>query len=551
MATVLIAPLGDSPIVVTAMVEALERHPDGPRTGIDVVEVLYPTGQGSQAINFGFDLIEEALRERCQVRGHDLGFPDANTEERCIEYLRALDPVLQGHVHDEVYVSAAGGRKSMAALTAVATQFHPQIRGLYHVLDKHERDPARRHFWTNDELLNESDGERRTKMLPPIADLTLVELPFQPLAQAADLRRYLGRGTEDESFRVAIDDDGRAFFERVFGAHRSSERLELRFSSAAYERFRGLNANVAERFWNCFRSMMEPAVLKGKVHGEFRAHGRTYHFYKAGRTAERPFFYTEPNDIVGWPHRRVDRVVVAGLSIHTSDERYDIEAEEWIRRGPFDDRCTPDDLPARPGILLVPLGESPMIATQTYVLLRERERIRIERVVLLYPGNDPPIRNGVRLIKELFEDPKLGEVRGGDAVPVKEVPIEGMQDVDSREACKRFGRALGGTIAQLQERYRDRPLHVSLSGGRKAMAALTYFGAQQAGLSRVWHTTISDPQFDKQVEDETTLDNLAGLKTTEKAARLFLQAYDASRRDKFTIFPVPVIPLNFTASREP
>ncbi len=49
----------------------------------------------------------------------------------------------------------------MVALTAGATQFYPQIRGLYHLLDKHERDLARRHFWTNEELLNESDGKRR------------------------------------------------------------------------------------------------------------------------------------------------------------------------------------------------------------------------------------------------------------------------------------------------------------------------------------------------------------------------------------------------------
>lgn len=152
-------------------------------------------------------------------------------------------------------------------------------------------------------------------------------------------------------------------------------------------------------------------------------------------------------------------------------------------------------------------------------------------------------------MNELFEDPKLGEIRGSDAVPVEEVPIEGVQDVDSREACERFGRALGSTIAQLQERCPDRPLHVSLSGGRKTLAALTYFGAQQAGLSRVWHTTISDPGFEKQVEDETTLDNLAGLKTAGKASRLFRQAY-ASGRDKFTIFPVPVISLNLARPGE-
>ncbi len=121
--------------------------------------------------------------------------------------------------------------------------------------------------------------------------------------------------------------------------------------------------------------------------------------------------------------------------------------------------------------------------------------------------------------------------------------------MDSREACERFGRALGSTIAQLKERYPDRPLHVSLSGGRKAVAALTYFGAQQAGLSRVWHTTISDPGFDKQVEEETTLDNLAGLKMADKALRLFLQAY-ASECDEFTISPVPVIRLNLALPGE-
>ena len=55
-------------------------------------------------------------------------------------------------------------------------------------------------------------------------------------------------------------------------------------------------------------------------------------------------------------------------------------------------------------------------------------------------------------------------------------------------------------------------------------------------------------QFISDLE-ETTLDNLAGLKTAEKAARLFLQAY-ASERDKFTIFPVPVIPLNLARPAE-
>ncbi len=124
-------------------------------------------------------------------------------------------------------------------------------------------------------------------------------------------------------------------WKRVFGARPPGGRLEIRFSRAAYGRFSELDGNMVERFWSYFRNMMKPAVLKDNMHG---GSARTYHFYKAGRTAERPFFYTEPNNIVGWPQRRVERVVVAGLSVHTSDERYDVDGAGWIGRSPFDDR---------------------------------------------------------------------------------------------------------------------------------------------------------------------------------------------------------------------
>jgi hypothetical protein len=537
---VLVAPLGDSPIVVSAMVEALERHPSGPQVHIDLVEVIYPEGHGSQAIGFGCDLIKEALQGRCEVREHPLDFADANTEERCIDYLHTLDEVLEMHANDDVYVSLSGGRKSMAALTAVITQFHPQIRGLYHVLDKHEHDVARRHFRSNEELCATSVEQRRASMLPPVEDLGLVDIPFQPMAKASELRRYLKR-RDVAPGAIEIDDQGQAFLEHLFGPPAPTERLEMRVSSIASEQYAKFGSNVAEEFSNCFRSMSQPKLLSSDkhLHGTCTAHGRTYHFYKpGGHTRVRPFFYTEPKDITGWPHSEVTRVVIAALAVHNAD--YD--CGKLAALGPFDAAYTLEDLPHRKAILLAPVGESPMVATQTYALLREREHVDIERVVLIYPGDDPPIRNGVRRVKELFTDRGLDHIRGAATAQVDVVPIGGLQDIDSREACERYGQALAEAIAWLRQRYPEQALHLSLSGGRKAMAALTYFAAQRAGLSRVWHTTISDIELEERVERETAAQTLGDLTPAERAERLFLRAY-STERDKFTLFSVPVIPL--------
>jgi hypothetical protein len=352
MRRVLVAPLGTSPIVVSAMAHALEHHPAGPRRQIEVIELLYP-----YSLDFGADLLEDVLRDRYTLRRRPLEFPDADTEERSLTYLRALDEILQEHAKDEVYVSLAGGRKSMAALTAVIPQFHRQVRGLYHLLDRHEDD--RRHFLSQEALLDLPEDQRRAAMFPPLEDVLLVEVPFQPFAQAANLRRLLARGLTEESLAIPLTDEGSAFFARLFGPKQPRQQLDLRLTQLAYGQFCTLDPTARDRFWNCFRSMREPALLREKAHGTFSGHGRIYHFYKAGRTAERPFFYTEPHDISSWPTRPVERVVVVGLSRHISEERYDFSGEEWLRHGQFAARYRLEDLPQRLGILVAPLGDPP------------------------------------------------------------------------------------------------------------------------------------------------------------------------------------------------
>ncbi len=52
--------------------------------------------------------------------------------------------------------------------------------------------------------------------------------------------------------------------------------------------------------------------------------------------------------------------------------------------------------------LIVPLGTSPMIATQLYTLLAYQGSL-IRKVVLVYPANSEEIRNSVELIEKAFE----------------------------------------------------------------------------------------------------------------------------------------------------
>ncbi len=62
MENVLIATLGESPIVVTAMYDLLKKEKG---LVIDKIVVLYPEKEA--LISTAFDLIQEALRDRCEV----------------------------------------------------------------------------------------------------------------------------------------------------------------------------------------------------------------------------------------------------------------------------------------------------------------------------------------------------------------------------------------------------------------------------------------------------------------------------------------------------
>jgi len=126
-------------------------------------------------------------------------------------------------------------------------------------------------------------------------------------------------------------------------------------------------------------------------------------------------------------------------------------------------------------------------------------------------------------------------------------PIHDLDDVSSEQSCDIYLRTLLDAIQDLQRKYPDREIALSLSGGRKGMSVLTFFAAQRAGIERVYHTLIGDVELEKHIEEETSIAALERLPTQDaQAMRLFLEekSYD---RDQFRIFPIPVIPLGRSA----
>ena len=143
---ILIATLGDHPAVVTGMVKAL-REKKGVKMNIDVLHVLHPENSGKYIGREGFQLIAKHLKGTCEVTSEPLPFSDPRTKQESEIFLETLAGVLmryQNQADYHVYLSLAGGRKNMSALMALATQFVPEVKGLYHLRDKREgsRNPT-------------------------------------------------------------------------------------------------------------------------------------------------------------------------------------------------------------------------------------------------------------------------------------------------------------------------------------------------------------------------------------------------------------------------
>jgi len=533
MSNILIATLGESPIVVTAATKALRELES---IAIDIVEILYPSIESERLIGLGYDMIEEHLRDKCEVRPQPLNFADTNTRETSFEFLQTLNGLLETHERnrDDVYLLLAGGRKNMSVLLAVITQFYPCVKGLYHILDKHEDDPAKRNFHSIESLV-ENEPQRAQWLEPAIENLILVRLPYQPIANAIELRKWLSKQTQSQDAPISITVEAESFFGRIFQQIRSgSASLTVHLTRTAYEQYcdwadRGDNRR--ERIDAYLKSMGDLNWLKHARHDKFSSNQLVFHFCKVSKTAERPFFYTLPLTLDTPSPKAVEQVIVCGFSVHTNETDYDVSGEDWMRRGDFAPVKKLPDLPKRPITLIAPLGQSPMVVTQACVLLQERENLAIERIVVLYPQKNARIRNAVNILKEVCKRRNL---------TFEPKPIEQLGDVRSEEDGNIYIQSLQNVIIDERKQFSGRSIVLLLSGGRKGMSVLSLYAAQVAGLERVYHTIILDPKLEARIEIECAIGAIKSLSTAEQIRRLFLDIYDHAQ---FDLVSIPVIKL--------
>ena len=526
MSNVLIATLGESPIVVTSVVHALKNQTN---LTIDELHVIHPE---EELIDEGYKLVKEHLDGICGVTRSILRFPDVSSYETSIEFLRALSNSIQTYEArgDDVYLSLAGGRKNMSALMAATCQFFECVRGLYHILDQYENDSDRQNFYSIEALwLEFEESERREKLNPPPDELILVEIPYQQSSKGVALWQYFSEiaSNPDAQPSIAINDVNDELEDLGLQVlqQEESDFLDVYLSEDAYNFYQSISGEIPKRLRGYFRSMQNPKVLSIHNHTFQTDNARTdCTCFKKWHTDERLFYYRTNNKIViativqhGTAY---DNIINGRRSVCSQNHPPYIHCSELREE--------------RQGnsVLIAPLGKTPMVVTQTFTLLSTVEGVDIEKVIVIHP-RDHEIHQGVRRLRSVFG-------KDGKDRPIESIEVEGITDVASRDDCEAYREKLTEVITNERACNPNINIYLSLSGGRKGMAALTLFAAQQASIDAVYHTVITDVKLEKKIERETTSTALQKAGRKERVKRLFLEAYDPSN---FELFRVPVIPI--------
>ena len=498
---------------------------------IDKVVVLRPSGE---LIRFGFDFINDALKNSCQMQDEALEFEDANSEKKCYKFLQRLYILLVAEQKngDTVYLSLAGGRKNMSAIMALLVPLFPNVKSLYHVIDKNEASPRRHNFKSFEELVDSSEEDRKRYFFPDRDQLTLVTIPYQEQRVSDELRAILYNPLTLEILDKLWDNHPgvAAFIDRVQNPASQLKVFLTEKIAKNYQDMQNSDAFHAGRFATCFEYMKNPYHLKEHIHGSFSHNSLSFHFYKRRRTDERPFYHTEPQGIHLFPKAKVKKVIISGLTIER-EGIYEPTAKMHLQSYDAAEPLVPLD--ANESVLLVPLGPTPMVATQFYTL-RAAQGQTIREVVLLYPAGMKAVRQSAEMAKNAFEY---------ENVACRSIEIPELEDIDSRKACEIYEKKLEETIDDIHERYSEVPIDLLLSGGRKGMAALAMFVAQRKGIRDLYHTLINDVKLNRRVEDETTVGALNKISGRERNYRLFLRAYEGEGPyEKFICFKIPILP---------
>ncbi len=546
MEHVLVASLGESPVVITAMYDLLTKQRG---KHVDRLVVLYSKGG---YVKDSLDLVKEAMKDQpCIFDPQDVLIEDTSTTRDCIVFLQQLYRCLTIYQDngDVVYLSLAGGRKSMSALMAWVVPYFSCIKGLYHVIDKDERD-----FFTIEQIVLEMNSEQQKRaMHPEFSHLELVDIPLNfPASKRDEWRNELLSMSVEELEELQEENAQRAealeFGRRIAQGERIIDVWLTAYAAKQFSKMCDQDVTHAQRFETCFNEMRSVPMLRSHSHGTFagrdeRFRKLVFHYFKLHRRPERPMFYTLPKDIKSVPDSKVDRVVVCSLEIEREREYRSVQE---ILADPDLSSLEPevplDQLPSiryrnmGEGILIVPLGASPMVATQLYTLLRRQGQV-IREVVLVYPA-DREIIQGAEIVKQALRDE--------DGTPCRHKRIDGLRDILSSKDCGIFQAALETEIDRVRNERSGASILLALSGGRKGMTALAMFSAIRKGIPRLFHTLIGGDDLEQAILKETSVEALRrpGLDRKTRNDRLFLRAYaknDKELAERFTLFEVPVL----------
>lgn len=548
MPNILIGALGDHPAVITGAVQALANgQPPLTPVQIDKVRILYPESRTAYLAQKGVAMIRERLFP-APVFDAELPFADADSAERSVAFLRSVHRILDEYedASDDVYLLLAGGRKNMAALLALAAPFYANVRGLFHLLDRREGTSADV-FQSLERLLTSAsnvEAEVRASLDQPLDALNLFEVPhpagaFADAALLKDAVRRMNAGEEPKRLPRPISQEAALFYAAVQEPQAAQKGLEVWLSERAvmqHQEIASRDPALAERLLSVMAQMTNGALLQRQ---STQPQNALFRFFHPLGAEMHPVFVTKDTHISYYPKGRFDKAVVCALARPLESGGWEPTAAK-IRQA-LDEKPVKRLAELRPNerTLIVPLGKAPMVASQTYQLLTESEtegRPTIPTVALVYAADDPAVRGGVRLLVHAFE------ARFGGAVEVRCCEVKGRADLDSTQACRDYYDTLRRAIRDLRADDPHRRIDLSLSGGRKGMSALALFAAQAEGVDRVYHTLITDPDLEQRVEEDTDWAALRSADRADRVRRLFLDAY-AAQRDKFVLFPIPVIPL--------
>lgn len=532
---VLIASLGDSPAIITAMCDRLMQREL--RLTIDRVKILCPGGDDVQR---AYELVEKYFPDKQKLRHEQLPFVDADSWSHACMFLQKLCIMLDQHQEkkDKVYLSLAGGRKSMAALMAWVMPYFSCIQGLYHLVSTEKED-----FPSVYKIEDMLAANRFLEMHPHLDSLSLVDIPFEGEHLTSEMllaKLYSSSQREFEEAEALIT--GQTIFQK-------EDMLKVKVTPRVIEQFHTLCQENAETAWIVRNRLLEMSQIVTLRDYKDQLESYAYkiphfrrvilHTFSGLSVPIRLVLYTSPTDIYAEPDEPIERVVIC--SLEKEDDYKTLkelapELEATARQTSSVDRLPPVSAPAE-SILIVPLGASPMVATQLYTLLTKVEQRTIREVVLIYPQNAAAIVNGAEMIKKALRVEHK-------SVRCRLVGIEGLADIRNTADCKTYQNALEDEIKRVKDEYPGIKIDLALSGGRKGMTAMTIFAAQKHHIQYVYHTLINE-KMSEDIEEETTYKELnsTDLSQQEQRDRLFLRAYKAEGPDpyaNFVLFRVPV-----------